>query len=84
MVVQVTWPEGWEVDVAPETLEVTNGSGVATVTVTRDREARSLSYSRNLTISRRQFDNSDQYGDLRTLYEQMEKSDAQALVLVAE
>ena len=84
MAVQVTWPEGWEVDVVPETLEVTNGSGVAAVTVTRDRESRWLSYSRNLTISRRQFDNSEEYGDLRTLYEQMEKSDAQALVLVAQ
>jgi len=82
--VQVTWPGGWEVEVAPEPLEVTNGAGVAAVSVTTDGEGRWLSYARNLTISHRQFNNSDEYGDLRTLYERMEKSDAQALVLVAK
>jgi hypothetical protein len=82
--VRLTWPETWEVDAAPEPLKVANSAGEATAEVTVDPDAHSLSYSRNLTISHRQFGNSDAYGDLRTLYERMEKSDAQALVLVAK
>lgn len=84
MTVRLTWPEGWQVEAAPEPLEVDNGAGRVSVSVAANGEDRSLSYSRNLTITGRQFNNSDQYGDLRTLYEQMEKSDAQTLVLVAE
>jgi len=81
---RVTWPDGWELEVVPEPLDVTNGAGVAAVSVTTDGEGRWLSYARNLTISHRQFNNSDEYGDLRTLYERMEKSDAQTLVLAAK
>lgn len=79
----VTWPETWEVDVAPQTVEVENPAGKSIATVTVDAEARKLTYSRNMTIARRQFNNSDEYRAVQEIYGTMEKSDAEALVLVA-
>ena len=82
MEVRLTWPESWELEVVAEPLDFANDAGRAAVTVTTNGD-RSLSYSRNFTLSDRQFVGSEAYEALRTLYGQMEKSDTQALVLTA-
>jgi len=81
---KVSWPAGWEVEGLPESVAVANFAGVAQAQVEVDEEARSLTYSRNMTVTRREFANSEEYGALRTIFGTMETSDAQSLLWVAE
>lgn len=78
----VTWPEGWEVELVPEELQLNNAAGLASVTTTVDAEARSLTYQRTFMVKRREFVDSPQYGALRALFGDLEARDAQSLVLV--
>lgn len=80
---QVTWPEGWEVEAAPQTAGMENAAGRSSTAVTIDPDARAVTYSRNMTVLRRQFEGSGEYQALRDLFAAMETSDAQALLLVA-
>lgn len=81
---RITWPEGWELEAVPEAVAVANFAGVAQTQVEVDEAARALTYLRNMTLTRRDFSNSEEYSALRTIFETMETSDAQSLVWVAE
>lgn len=80
----VSWPEGWEVEVAPESVRVANAVGRAVTEVAVDDEARELTYKREMEVKGREFNDSESYGALRQLFETMERSDAEPLVLIAE
>jgi hypothetical protein len=79
-----TWPEGWEVEVAPEPLSVDGPAGDVEVTVAVDEAARRLTYGRLLRIDHVEFAAGGEYEALRRTMAAMERGDAQDLVLVAE
>lgn len=80
--VTLTWPEGWEVDSAPQSFDRKTSVGTAAYTVETDEEARTLHLTRRLEIAKKYFPNSTEYTALRDLYELMEERDARAVVLV--
>jgi hypothetical protein len=80
----LTWPEGWLVEASPRELERSNAVGSVQAAVSVDEAARELTYDRSFTVTRRELTNSAEYNAIRTLYDLVEKHDAQKLVLVAE
>ncbi len=79
---RLTWPEGWELDVTPEPAELEAEIGSVDVALEVDEAQRRLSFQRRFDIRGAEFGGRDKYAMLRDLFERMEKSDAQELVLV--
>jgi hypothetical protein len=79
----VSWPEGWEVESAPEDLAKSNPAGAFEQNVELDGAARTLSYRRRVELRRSEFQPGAQYAALRALTAAVEKADAQPLVLAA-
>jgi hypothetical protein len=76
------WPEGWKPEALPLAMAHNGAVGMATVTVDVDPEARTLSYKRRLDIKEKNLVGAKLYQALQTLYNEIEKHDAQNLVLV--
>lgn len=81
--VEVSWPEGWTVDVAPQAHSLSNEAGAFTGAIEVDHEARTARYTRRFVTAERTFQPPAAYAALRELYDTAEKHDAQNLVLVA-
>lgn len=81
--IEITWPVGWVLDLAPESLEHRGPVGVATVTTTIDEGAHRAQYRRTFAIDRTVFFPPEDYAALQELYAEMERHDAQSFVLVA-
>lgn len=84
VLLSITWPEGWVVDVLPQDTEHTNPLGRVEWRVVADEGARKVEIQRRFDRSEYEIIGSEQYGILRTLYQQAAKADAQSLVLVTE
>jgi transglutaminase-like putative cysteine protease len=78
----LTWPEGWKPESLPKPLGQANEVGAASASVDVDATARTLTYRRRFDLKQRLYGSHAQYEALQNLYTQMEKSDAQPLVLV--
>lgn len=84
LTLELTWPEGWALEVPPAEAEHESLAGVYRNQVEHDPAARSLRFDQRFEVRRGAFDAGPQYEALRNLYSQAEKADAQDIVLVAE
>ena len=78
---RLRWPEGWKVEGMPQEKNVASAVGGLTTTVEVKPAERSLIYTRRVDVTRRALETSQQYEAIRSLFGDVEKSDAQALVL---
>lgn len=79
---KLSWPEGWKVDAKPAAASLKNRVGELAVSVDVNEAARSLVYRRRLDVTQRELATLQLYEEIRSLYSDAEKNDAQALVLV--
>jgi hypothetical protein len=75
------WPEGWKVEGMPQQKATASSIGGLTTLVETEPGQRSLVYTRRMDVNRRDLETSQQYEAVRTLFGDVEKSDAQKLVL---
>lgn len=78
------WPEGWVIDLMPEAVSLHSAVGAVEVSVEVDEAARSLKFHRLADVSSYDLRGRENYVLIRQLYAEMEKSDAQHLVLVRD
>lgn len=78
----VRWPEGWKPEALPKTLAHASPVGAASATVQLDEAARTLTYRRKFDTTVRLLPGQGSYQKLQTLYSEVEKHDAQPVVLV--
>jgi hypothetical protein len=78
---RLRWPEGWKVEGMPQEKNVASAVGGLTTTVEAKPGERSLVYTRRVDITRRDLATSQQYEAIRSLFGDVEKNDAQALLL---
>lgn len=76
------WPEGWTLESKPQERNLTAKIVSLSSRVEADPAARTLVYKRRFDVSQRQIGTSQEYESVRALFAEMEKSDAQKLVLV--
>jgi transglutaminase-like putative cysteine protease len=79
--VTLRWPEGWSVETLPASKQAITAAGTFEVSVETDEAARRAVYRRRMDIKERQFAR-QHYPAVQSLYGQVEKSDAQPLVLL--
>jgi transglutaminase-like putative cysteine protease len=78
--VTLTWPPDWQLERAPAALDRSTAAGRAVLEV--QQEADRLVLSRRFDITSTLFSDSTAYAAVRTLYEAMEKKDAEAVVIL--
>lgn len=76
------WPAGWKLDQRPQAASLDGSCGAFSSAVELDAEKRSLVYKRRLDLTRRTLDATKDYQAVRNLFAEVEKNDAQKLVLV--
>jgi len=80
---KLRWPEGWKVESAPQAINVSAARAAAlTASVELHPEERTLVYKRRVDVIQRQLGSIQEYEWVRNLFTEVEKSDAQKLVLV--
>ncbi|PYQ65064.1 MAG: hypothetical protein DMF53_06220 [Acidobacteria bacterium] len=79
---RLRWPEGWKVEGMPQQKATASAIGGLTAMVDMTPGERSLVYTRRMDVNRRDLETSQQYESVRSLFGDVEKSDAQKLVLV--
>lgn len=77
----VRWPEGWQPDKLPKEMRHDTAAGAMITTVEWADGARTLTYRRRFDIKHREL-GKPQYPMIQALYTRVEKSDAEALVLL--
>lgn len=80
----VRWGEDWKVDAAPAPFEASSEAGTAKAEVGIDEAGHRIVYRRTLEIARTRYDVGEPYRQLRDLYTQLERHDAESIVLVRE
>lgn len=83
VVVTVTWPEGWSIDSAPDSVVRRNAAGGHEQMVELDEAGRTLRYRRKVELLKAEFATGQPYAALREVTAAAEKADAQPLVLSA-
>jgi hypothetical protein len=76
------WPEGWQVEAKPRETNLTVKVASISSHVEVNAAARTLVYKRRFDISQRQVAAAQEYEKVRNLFGEVEKNDAQKLVLV--
>jgi hypothetical protein len=76
------WPETWKVESVPRPVSLKNDAGALAASVERKEGESSLTYRRQLDVTRRTLDGQQEYEMAQSLFGEAEKSDAQALLLV--
>ncbi|HYO14860.1 MAG TPA: DUF3858 domain-containing protein, partial [Thermoanaerobaculia bacterium] len=79
---RLRWPEGWTLDSLPRLVAAKRAVGALSVEAELREEERSLVYRRRFDITRRVLASPQEYEAVRSLFAEVEKSDAQALLLV--
>ncbi len=82
VVLTVTWPESWEVDVMPVAVDYVGPAGSLVAQVTVDSVGRQATYNRRLDITAAEFIGRPAYAGIRDLYAEVARHDTQSLVLV--
>ncbi len=78
----VRWPEGWKPEALPKRLQHDGSIGAFVTRVEVDEAGRTLTYHRRFDTKIRLLPGQGSYQKLQTLYNEVEKHDAQPLVLV--
>jgi transglutaminase-like putative cysteine protease len=76
------WPEGWKVESTPKENNLAGKAGGLSLDVESKPAERTLICTRRLDLTQRRFDTSAEYEAVRSLFADVEKSDAQRVVLV--
>jgi Domain of Unknown Function with PDB structure (DUF3857)/Domain of Unknown Function with PDB structure (DUF3858) len=79
---RLRWPEGWKVESLPRTATLQSGVGALDASVEVKEGEHSLVYRRRMDVTKRTISSTRDYEAVRSLYGEVEKSDAQALLLV--
>ncbi len=79
---RLRWPESWKVESLPKPASLKNDAGAMTANVVMTPGESFLTYHRQLDVTRRTLKGSQEYEMARSLLGEVEKSDAQALLLV--
>lgn len=79
---RLRWPDSWKVESLPRPVSLKNDAGAMTASVAVKEGERSLTYQRQLDLTRRTLKGPEQYERVQSLFGEVEKSDAQALLLV--
>lgn len=82
VVLKVRWPEGWHAEALPRTIDVAKSVGALSSTAEVNETERSLVYRRQVDLTKRMLASPQEYEAVRSLYAEVEKTDAQALLLV--
>ena len=80
----VHWPQGWAVDLLPESSDHSGPVGAIKWQVEMDEEGRQASFHRHFERTQSEFIGSDTYTALRQLYAEGAEKDALGLVLIRE
>jgi hypothetical protein len=79
---RLRWPEGWKIEGLPREATIASAAGaITTHTELKDGE-RTLVYTRRRDLPHRDFNTAQEYEVLRSLFTELEKSDAQVVLLV--
>jgi len=81
---QVTWPEGWEIDLLPEATTLDHRDGALAYEVRVDEGHRRVEYKRRFDLSSVAVIGRERYGALREQFSTAARHDAQSLVLVRQ
>jgi hypothetical protein len=76
------WPAGWQLDARPQEKNLSAKAVSISSHVEVNAADRTLIYKRRFDVSQRQIATSQEYENVRGLYAEVEKNDAQKLVLV--
>jgi hypothetical protein len=79
---RLRWPEGWGVETLPKLIAAQRPVGSLSVGTELNDAERTLVYRRRLDITRKTIASPKEYEAIRSLFSEMEKSDAQAVLLV--
>jgi transglutaminase-like putative cysteine protease len=79
---KLRWPAGWQLDAKPQEKNLTAKAVSISSHVEVNAAGRTLIYKRRFDISQRQIATSQEYENIRGLFAEVEKNDAQKLVLV--
>ena len=79
---RLRWPEGWKVESRPKETAIASAAGAITTHTELKEGERTLVYTRRRDLPHRDFGTSQEYEAVRSLFTDLEKSDAQALLLV--
>ncbi|MCP4574153.1 MAG: hypothetical protein GY838_17465, partial [bacterium] len=78
----LSWPAPWVVDVLPEAVDYQGSAGAVLVRIAVDEASHRLTYRRRFDVTGNEFIGPEDYAAIRDLYGEVEKNDAQNLVLV--
>ena len=78
---RLRWPEGWKLEAMPQAKALASSVGGLSTAVEVKPGERALVYTRRMDITHRSFETAQQYEAIRSLFGEMEKSDAQSLLL---
>ncbi len=79
---EVTWPEGWQVEAAPLTSKSESPAGTFALEIRIDGVERKATVHRTFDLRQKQFATREECSVVQNLFAKMAKSDAQTLVLV--
>ncbi|HEV8580165.1 MAG TPA: DUF3857 domain-containing protein [Thermoanaerobaculia bacterium] len=79
---RLRWPEGWKIEGLPKAAAITNGAGALSTGVEMKEAERTMVYKRRVDITDKTLETSQEYEAVRSLFAEVEKNDAQALLLV--
>ena len=79
---KLRWPAGWQLDAKPQERNASAKAVSISSRVEVNAAERTLVYKRRFDISQRQIATSQEYDNVRNLFAEVEKNDAQKLVLV--
>ncbi len=82
VILTLTFPEGWEVDVLPKDMDVSGPAGAMECRTEHEPDAGKITFRRRFELAASDFTGSDEYRLLRDLYQEAVSADAQNLVLV--
>jgi hypothetical protein len=78
---RLRWPEGWRVETAPRSANMVSAVGALSTEMEVREAERTLVFKRRLDVNRRDFKTPKEYEALRSLFADLEKSDAQPVFL---
>ncbi|MEO1087274.1 MAG: hypothetical protein AAFY88_23815, partial [Acidobacteriota bacterium] len=77
---ELTWPEGWGLDLLPEDVQHEGPAGAYSGSYTVDEAARTLKYTRNFSLNSHQFIGREAYAALQNLFDVASTHDARETV----
>lgn len=81
---RLRWPEGWKLEAMPQAKNLASSVGGLSTAVEVKPGERALVYTRRMDITQRSLETAQQYEAIRSLFGEMEKSDAQSLLLARQ